>query len=826
MPVTHILRAPRATTLGPALAVIIAAAVATPAQGQVIDPTVQGEGAAEIGATVDSVAVEGNEWVSQSLIVGTAAIPVGTPIDFRDIQAAERRLWQTGRFEDIQVAVRGGSTPEDPVILILRVQERPIIRNVRVEGLRNLNPREVRDSLAFEPGQSYSPQRVMDATRYIRSELAAKGIPFADVAERLEPVPDGEGQVDLVLHVTEGHRVTVADVRFHGNDAFRDSELESVLSTREEGFFWFRSGEFRQDALEDDLTLALPRFYASNGYLDFQVLSDTLIIDPTSGKARLEVSVEEGPQYRMAGFSVEGSRQFPADELEQYYQAERGGILSALGLRRGSGDLDGRVFDQAAFYDAAALVEQRYRNQGYLYAQVEPVIERNPEPDEQGHRTVSVRWQIFEGQPAYVNRVMIRGNTYTHDRVIREQIAVLPGDVYSEERVIRSYQAISGLGFFESPLPMPDIRPDEATGDVDIIFSVEEQQTGSINFGTTMGGRYGVAGFIGYEQPNLFGQAKSGSLRWDFGSYQNNFHIQYTDPALRESRVSGTISLFDSRDRFFRFDTGERKQRGGMLRFGLPVPGARYTRMHVGYSLSRTDFRLRSGAEDASLFGRPPGTQSQVSAGITRRTLNHPTFPTVGSVLSLENQFNGGILGGDGSFTKHEVRGEWWVPVGQLGGGGPGQRPILMTLGLTGRAGTLFGDADRFPFDRFWMGGVQFGQGLRGYDETTITPAGYFGRGSPQVREIDRLGDTFMRIGAEYAIRLHDNVSISAFYEAGNVWRSPREVDPSRLFRGAGVGGMLVTPFGPIGIDYAYGFDKDNPGWQFHFRMGGQGGSF
>ncbi|MEX0843373.1 MAG: BamA/TamA family outer membrane protein, partial [Gemmatimonadota bacterium] len=307
---------------------------------------------------------------------------------------------------------------------------------------------------------------------------------------------------------------------------------------------------------------------------------------------------------------------------------------------------------------------------------------------------------------------------------------------------------------------------------------------------------------------------------------QNNFHIQYTDPALLESRVSGSISLFDSRDRFFRFDTGERKRRGGLLRFGLPVPGARYTRMHVGYSLSRTDFRLRSGAEDESLFGRPSGTQSQVSAGITRRTLNHPTFPTVGSLLSLENQFNGGILGGDGTFSKHEVRGEWWVPVGQLGGGGPGQRPIMMSLGVTGTAGTLFGNADRFPFDRFWMGGVQFGQGLRGYDETTITPNGYFGRGSPQVREIDRLGDTFMRIGAEYAIRLHESVSFSAFYEAGNVWRSPREVDPSRLFRGAGIGAMLVTPFGPIGIDYAYGFDKDDPGWQFHFRMGGQGGAF
>ena len=46
------------------------------------------------------------------------------------------------------------------------------------------------------------------------------------------------------------------------------------------------------------------------------------------------------------------------------------------------------------------------------------------------------------------------------------------------------------------------------------------------------------------------------------------------------------------------------------------------------------------------------------------------------------------------------------------------------------------------------------------------------------------------------------------------------EINPTRLFRGAGVGAMLVTPFGPIGLDYAYGFDKTRPSWQLHFKFG------
>jgi outer membrane protein assembly factor BamA len=242
------------------------------------------------------------------------------------------------------------------------------------------------------------------------------------------------------------------------------------------------------------------------------------------------------------------------------------------------------------------------------------------------------------------------------------------------------------------------------------------------------------------------------------------------------------------------------------------------TRLFVGYGISRTTYQQFSDVDDRSLFGLPPGVQSQLSLGITRQTLDHPLFPTVGSRQSINVETNGGLLRGDGNFTRVLLEGTWYVPVGQIGGEA-GQGPRF-TLGLTMKAGGVFGDAVRFPFDRFWMGGVQFGQNLRGYDETSITPLGYFPERSGDIPDIDRLGDGFFSLTAEYALRLNDQISASLFYDAGNVWRDPLDIDPTRLFRGAGLGVQLVTPFGPIGLDYAYGFDKSNPGWQLHFRMG------
>jgi outer membrane translocation and assembly module TamA len=40
------------------------------------------------------------------------------------------------------------------------------------------------------------------------------------------------------------------------------------------------------------------------------------------------------------------------------------------------------------------------------------------------------------------------------------------------------------------------------------------------------------------------------------------------------------------------------------------------------------------------------------------------------------------------------------------------------------------------------------------------------------------------------------------------------------------VGGAVISPLGPIGVDLGYGFDRTDaagrpaPGWQVHFKLG------
>lgn len=807
---------------GAALAALLSFALggALPGAALAQDPAPQA--AAPAGFVVDTVEVRGAQRLAADAVVTSSGVRTGSVLNAQQVQDAIRRLMATGNFESVQVYVRGAAQGRGA--LVLDVRERPLVSSIEFVGLRSVSGGTVRDSAGLRENAPLDPQRVAAAQKLTRDLLAARGIQLLSIDTALAPV---EGGVRLTFNVREGNRLTVADIDFTGNQAFSEEQLEGAMSLKEEGFWWFRGGRYDRAAFEEDLRANLPQFYGSHGYIDFAIVGDTLVVDPATGKARLVVEVSEGPQYQLGEFNVQGNSRFPSEVLAEVFTTQR---RSVLGLPFGgeSQRTAGEVFDLQAFNAAATEIEQQYRNEGYLYAQVIPSIERVPGGEGVPPR-VNATLSVSEQQPFYIRQVAFRGNSTTHESVIRERIWVVPGDVYNEQRVIQSYQAISGLGFFEVPMPLPDIRPDPTTGQVDITFIVTEKNTGSVNFGTVFGGGpYGttssgqVAGFLSYAQPNLFGQGKAASIRAEVGYGRSTLEASYSDPSIGGGRNSGGVSVFRRGDRFVNFGNGRRLQTGASLQFGFPVPGSLRTRAFLGYSLSQTEYLSREDQCDpdsTSLFCLPDATASSLSLSVTRDTKNHPLFPTQGTRHSVTAEQTGGPLGGNGNYQKVFAQAEWWVPTGRLGSG---PRAPQMALGLSARTGTIFGNVDRFPFERFYVGGVMFGQPLRGYQESSVGPRGYSAECNRRL-QLDCLGDAFFTVSGEYALRLTDALSISAFADAGNVFGDVAEFNTSRLYRGAGVGATLVTPFlGAIGIDAAYGFDRDEPGWEIHFKLGNQ----
>ncbi|MEE8551364.1 MAG: POTRA domain-containing protein, partial [Gemmatimonadota bacterium] len=571
---------------------------------------------------IDSIIVRGNARQAVPVVLADFGIRPGDLVTRRNIQRGLKRLYATRQYDDIVIFARGADPSH--ATLIVDVVERPFIIKYEFRGLQHASAGTVRDSARLEPRTPLSPASVYEAEARIRSELARRGYVRARIDTSLVPT-DRAGEYKLIFNIEEGRRIVVARLDFEGNGAVRDGDLRSAMTVRPEGFLWWKKGEFREEDYNRDLESNLARFYGSKGYLDFQVLGDTMIVDPETGKTHVVVRVSEGPQYRVADFQIEGNSHFPSEILEARYNLGGGSLLSGLPLLGGGPSDEDPVFDTGEWREATDRVRRLHTNSGYLYVQVEPIMERLPD-GEDGNPRVALKWRITENELALVSLVGIGGNTTTHERVIRERVVMLPGDVYAENRVVSSYQTIQGLGFFE-PLPPQDaldVRPNDV-GNINVTFKVKERQTGNINFGASLSPTGGVAGFLGYEQPNLFGQAKVGRFRWIFGSRTNDIELGYTDPSVFGSRNSLGMSIRSSRDRFSFVGLGRRRQTGGRIRYGTPLFGSRWTRVSLSYSLFRDDYDDQD--QDELDFDQRQllsiGTRSSIELRIARDTRNH-----------------------------------------------------------------------------------------------------------------------------------------------------------------------------------------------------------
>jgi outer membrane protein insertion porin family len=767
----------------------------------------------------DSVVVRGNSRVTADKIRADAGLTAGDSLNYRVLQRTLRNLFETGQFDDVQA---GCDLSSGRALLTLTVKERPVLKAFTIKGANVIAEGTIRGKTELVVGRPLDPAAVQRAVQRMDSMYAARGYYLAHV----NPVTDtAAGSATVAFNIDEGRHLAISGVDVLGNTKLKDDKIVDAMKIKPEAFWFWRKGAFDDERFQGDLSERIPKLYEKNGLIDMQVVKDTLLVDRTTGKGMLQITVDEGPRYRVGTMEIIGNHHFTTDELMRFFpfQPRDPTITQRVRGIFGHSDHDAGAFDQAAWDDATTAVRNAYSNEGYIYAQVRPVVDRVTRPDSVS--VVNLRWEIEEKTPATINKIEIAGNDYTNEACIREQLVILPGDVFNQDRLIRSYQNIQNLNFFESPLPPPDTKPANDQGDVDVVFRMKEKRTGSVNFGASVGEGTGVGGFIGLTQPNLFGACKSASLQWQFGRYINDFQLSYTDPSVKQSRISATVTAYHTQSRYTIADLGQSNSTGGSIQWGFPVRGSPFTRFFVSYGGEAVKFSGGLAARDTTI-NQGYNFRSTLGFTLTHDNRIDLPFASAGSERSITAQFNGGPLGGTASFQRYTTELRNYTTLTTFGGNAPGSQPIKIILGLTARAGAVFGNDGPFFFSQsFALGGTQYGEQLRGYEEFSITPAGFVSSTNSNATR-SSFGNAFFTASAEIGLRFNQMFYTDVFYDAGNIWDRPREFDPTRLFRGVGVGVAIVTPLGPLGLDYARGLDRvdqfgnKTPKWQLHFKLG------
>jgi len=733
------------------------------------------------GPSVQRIQVEGNQRIEESTVLSYMVIREGQPYTQALVDQSLKTLFATGLFADVQIDQQNGS-------VIVKVVENPIINRIAFEGNSKISQKTLEDEVQLKPRMVFTRAKVQsDVQRII--EVYRRGGRFAAQVEP-KTVQLAQNRVDLVFEINEGPTTGVSRIIFIGNKAFSDSTLRDKIATGES--IWWNFLQSNDNYDPDRLTFdreQLRRYYLSQGYADFRVISAVAELAPDRSGFYITFTIEEGELYNFGKVEIDTKlKDIPVGELQQL-------------IRFGNGEqYNAELIDKSV--DALTLAAG---TKGYAFVDIRPRVRRNKED-----RTVDVVFKMEEGPRVYVERINIVGNTRTLDKVIRREVRLVEGDAFNRVLINRSRSRIRGLGYFKKVEinEEPGTAPDRTVLNVE----VEEQSTGEFSVSAGFSSADNIVGAVSLTEKNLLGRGQFLRLQVSVSSIRQQVDLRFTEPYFLDRNMSAGFDIYNTHA-VYDEQNYEADIRGIGLRLGFPV--SEFGRMGLRYTLRQDDVTYSIGG----VAGQTLGTTTLSLVGFTYAydEKDDPIEPKNGFDFSLSNDVSG--LGGDKKYIRTEMTSNWYKRLWT--------DDLVLNLAATAGYVVAYGDEVLEVNDRFFKGGGSF----RGFKTSGLGP-----RDTAPIND----GGTPQSVGGEaYAIGtvelrfpnfLPDELGIktslfSDFGTVGIVADKPACVDGPPLAPGAndvciaddlalrasaGLSVYWNSPFGPVRLDFSQVLNKED----------------
>ncbi|RIH66856.1 outer membrane protein assembly factor BamA [Mariniphaga sediminis] len=429
--------------------------------------------------TIADIQVTGIRYLDKTVLVQLSGLSVGQVIEVpgEGITNAIKKLWEQGLFSDVKVTA--SKVDGNNIWLEIYLQERPRLSDVNFYGISKSEQDDITEKVLLLKGSQITDNQVNNAERTIKNIFLAKGFLNTEVNIVQRDDTTQNNSVILDIQVDKKEKVKVNDVTIHGNEAIKDKVLERSMkktNARELKNF-FRTKKFLEEEYQKD-KINLVDKYNEKGYRDAMIVKDSLyqveVGKKNKPRVNVELWVDEGDKYYFGDIKWVGNTVYPSEYLSSYLGIEGGDVFNQSILEK-------RLFDN----DEG--LNNLYLDKGYLFFDLQP-IEVNVEND-----TINYEMRIREGQQATIDKVLISGNTKTHEHVARREIRTYPGDLFSKSQIIRSVRELSQLGHFDPEAINPDVRPHPEDGTVDIEYQLQEKANDQIE----LSGGWGAGMFVG-----------------------------------------------------------------------------------------------------------------------------------------------------------------------------------------------------------------------------------------------------------------------------------------------------------------------------------------
>jgi outer membrane protein insertion porin family len=713
------------------------------------------------GGTISAVQIQGNVRAERETIRSYLQLKEGQPYDAAAADRSLKALFGTGLFSDVVIEMQGST-------LVIKVTENPIINRVAFEGNNKIEDDKLRDEVQSRARQVFTRARVQSDVERILTIYRRGGRYNASVEPKIINLE--QGRVDLVFEINEGDVTGIKRITFVGNEAFSDGTLRGKVRTAESAWWRFLSSDdrFDPDRLNLDREL-LRKFYLSEGYADFRVVSAVAELSPDRDGFFLTFTISEGERYKFG--EVDVSTRFPGLDID---------VLKTY-LPMSEGDW----YDSTDVEKTIATLTDIVGALGYAFVEVRPNIRRNKDD-----KTVDVNFEVQEGPRVYVERINISGNTRTLDKVIRREFRLAEGDAFSSAKLRRSQERLRSLGFFEKVdiAAAPGSAPDKTNLEVQVV----EQSTGEISFGAGYSTTAGIVGDISIKERNLLGKGQEIRLGLSLGTLSTNIDLSFTEPYFLDRNMVAGFDIFrTSNDRQSVANYSDASV-GFALRSGWAY--SEHTRQIVRYTLRQTNiFNVTPWASPVVQAQAGYTTVSEVSETIAWDTRDTRINTTKGFLLRNTLAVAGAI--GTEQYVRTTADAVYFQSIID---------DVVISVG--GSLGVVL------PYNNtyiklnnlFFLGG----DNLRGFAVAGVGPR--------DAGTADSLGGQYFYTTTTelsfplYGIPKELGLLGKAFVDTGSLWGNQATnfgasvLDNSLMRVGTGFGVQWISPFGPIRVDYSF----------------------
>lgn len=765
----------------------------------------------QAGSKVAQIEVQhvGPPAASDELVKANIRIKVGESYTLGSIDEDIRNLYSTGYFYQIRVVEE--QVPAGGVKLIYIVQGRPVLTDIRFEGNKKLSAAKLRRKVTSKSGEPLDERKLFSDTQELLKLYQKSGYQKSEVKYELNTTSINDGRVSVTFKVVEAPKIRIDDIVFENATAFSQKKLARTLKTRKRWMFsWLTgTGVLKDEQFEDDKD-KLAEFYRNEGYIDFEI-KDIKFTQVSENKIVINFVLFEGRQYKVGTVQFKGNSLFPTDEIIKgmrelhRYQGKKA-PLGDNGLEMDAGF----TFSPKGLRTAVEAVQDFYGSRGYIDARIAAMRSANTETG-----TIDLVFQIDEQNKSFIEKIEIKGNVKTKDKVIRRELAVAPGEVFDMVGVKLSEKRLEGLNYFEKIDAQPE--PTDVPNRRNLVVGVEEKNTGNFTMGAGFSSVDSVVGFAEVTQGNfdLFnppyftGGGQKFRLRTQLGTERQDYILSFVEPWLMNRKLALGVELY-YRELSYLSDLYEQDQAGVKLSLSRAL-GSDFLIGTVSYTFENvgiTDVDPSASAVIRAEEGHR--LVSKVGASLAYDTRNSTTLPDKGQRTELFAELAGGPFGAETDFYKLELRSAWYFKGFDEG----------HVFEINGRAGVVesYGSSPNVPlFDRWFLGGLYSLRGYRfrdvGPKDATSEPLG---------------GETYWFTSLEYSIPIVDRVRFALFYDAGMVYSQSFSFNEGTFNTGMyndnwGVGIRLNLPIGPLRLDYGFPITSDpqneNSG-RFQFGVG------